>query len=173
MGRFDPYERWRMNTEADRRISRWLERFALRVTYWTGSSWAFAIASVMVVAWLVTGQMFHYSDTWQLVMNTISSVVTFLMVFLIQRSQNKDTMAMQIKLDELIASKGGADNRLISVEALSEEQVRALHERYQELAERVMREGRERACIRTAESALKAVESESLSPDHVAGGLKL
>jgi len=82
----------------------------------------------------VTGPIFRYSDTWQLVMNTISSIVTFLMVFLIQRSQNKDTLAMQVKLNEIVAALKGASNRLINVEDLSEDQVRDLHHRYQELA---------------------------------------
>ena len=90
----------------------------------------------MTVAWLISGPFFRYSDTWQLVMNTISSIVTFLMVFLIQRSQNKDTMAMHLKLNEIIAAVQGASNRLINVENLSEDEVRKLHERYEKLANR-------------------------------------
>jgi low affinity Fe/Cu permease len=95
------------------------------------------LASLLVVAWLVTGPIFGFTDTWQLVMNTLSSIVTFLMVFLIQRSQNKDALAMQIKLNELLASMRGASNRLIDVEDLSEAEVRALHDRYQELAQKL------------------------------------
>jgi low affinity Fe/Cu permease len=92
--------------------------------------------------WLVGGPVFRYSDTWQLVMNTISSIVTFLMVFLIQRSQTKDTLAMQIKLNEIVAALKGASNRLINVEELSEEEVRDLHRRYQELARAARQDGR-------------------------------
>lgn len=112
-----------------------LEKLAYRVTLWTGSSWAFSVALLLTLLWLISGPVFQFTDTWQLVMNTVSSIVTFLMVFLLQRSQNKDNLAMQIKLDELIASQRGASNRLINVEELSEQEVRALHQRYQRLAE--------------------------------------
>jgi low affinity Fe/Cu permease len=117
-------------------VNRTLEKFAFETTFWCGSSWAFLLAGVLVVTWLVTGPFFHFTDTWQLVMNTISSVVTFLMVFVLQRSQNKEALAMQVKLDELIAAAKGASNRLISIEDLSEQEVRALHDRFQKIAER-------------------------------------
>lgn len=120
-------------------LNRALETFAHQTTIWTGSSLAFLLASIMVVAWLVTGPLFGYSNAWQLVMNTISSIVTFLMVFLIQRSQNKDSMAVQVKLNELIAATKGASNRLINIEDLTEEELRALHERFSDLAERSQR----------------------------------
>ena len=128
-----------------------LERFAIWVTHWTGSSWAFALATLMTLLWLVSGPFFHYSHTWQLVMNTISSIVTFLMVFLLQRSQNKDSMAMQIKLNELIAAQRGADNRLINLEDLSEEDVQALHERYSRLMQKAERSGQIRSSLNTTE----------------------
>src|SRR5437879_5957772 len=108
----------------------WSERLAHWTTTWVGSSWAFVIATFMTLLWLVSGPLFRFTDTWQLVMNTISSIVTFLMVFLLQRSQNKDTMAMQIKLNEILGALRGASNLLINVENLPEEQVRAIHERY-------------------------------------------
>ena len=117
-------------------INRPLERFAVWTTNWVGSSWAFLIAVVLTVAWLVSGPIFGYSNTWQLVMNTISSIVTFLMVFLLQRSQNKDALAMQVKLNELLAAVKGASNRLINIEDLSEEEVQELHDRYSKLIER-------------------------------------
>jgi low affinity Fe/Cu permease len=117
-------------------VNRALERFAFITTLWCGSSWAFLLAAILVLAWLISGPFFHFTDTWQLVMNTISSIVTFLMVFLLQRSQNKESLAMQVKLDELIAAMKGASNRLISVEDLSEQEVRALHERFAKIAER-------------------------------------
>jgi low affinity Fe/Cu permease len=114
-------------------ISKALEHFAVWTTRWVGSSWAFMIAFTVTVIWLVTGPLFGFSDTWQLVMNTVSSIVTFLMVFLLQRSQNKGSLAMQVKLNELLAANRSASNRLINVEDLSEEEVRDLHQRYQQI----------------------------------------
>lgn len=113
-----------------------LERVAHVTTTWVGSSWAFLAAVTLTATWLISGPFFHYSDTWQLVMNTISSIVTFLMVFLLQRSQNKDSLVMQVKLNELLAAVKGASNRLINIEDLSEEEVHDLHERYTRLVER-------------------------------------
>jgi len=112
-----------------------LERFARRATAWTGSSWAFALAALTIVAWAVTGPMFHYSDTWQLVINTGTTIVTFLMVFLIQRAQNKDSVAIHLKLNELVAAVEGASNRLINVEELSEDDVAVLKRYYNKLVE--------------------------------------
>jgi low affinity Fe/Cu permease len=110
------------------------ERFAYWATVWTGSTWAFAVAVGVIAVWLVTGPIFHYSDTWQLIINTGTTIVTFLMVFLIQRSQNKESLAVQLKLNEVIAALEGASNRLINVEDLSENQVVELHQRFIELA---------------------------------------
>jgi low affinity Fe/Cu permease len=111
------------------------ERFASWATRWSGSTTAFILASASIVVWLVTGPMFHWSDTWQLVANTVTTVITFLMVFLIQQAQNKDSLAMQLKLNEVVAAIEGASNRLISVEDLSEEELRTLHTHYAKLAE--------------------------------------
>lgn len=121
--------------------NRSLERFSFQATRWAGSSWAFAVAVAIVLIWLVSGPLFHFSDTWQLVINTGTTIVTFLMVFLIQRSQNKDSQAIQIKLNELVAAVSGASNRLINAEDLSEEEVAALHEHYKRLAELTKRRG--------------------------------
>jgi low affinity Fe/Cu permease len=110
-------------------------RLATRVTDWAGSTTGFLFAAGIVVVWLITGPLFHFSDTWQLVINTGTTIVTFLMVFLIQRSQNKDAMAIQLKLNELVAGLEGASNRLISVEDLSEDELKVLHIHYQRLAE--------------------------------------
>jgi low affinity Fe/Cu permease len=118
-------------------INEWLEQFSRRVTAWSGSSWAFALAMLVIIVWAVTGPIFHYSDTWQLVINTGTTVVTFLMVFLIQRAQNKDALAIQLKLNELLASQQGASNRLINLEDWSEEDIVALHRRFEELEERL------------------------------------
>src|SRR5205807_8450564 len=112
-----------------------LERFASWSTRWTGSTTAFILAMAFVIVWLIAGPMFHWSDTWQLVANTVTTVITFMMVFLIQRTQNKDSMAMQLKLNEVVAAIEGASNRLISVEDLSEEELRTLHKHYSTLAE--------------------------------------
>ena len=112
-----------------------LERISGRVTAWTGSTAAFACAIGVVVVWAVTGPLFGFSNTWQLVINTGTTIVTFLMVFLIQRSQNKEAMAVQLKLNELVAAMQGASNRLVNVEDLTEEELRTLHEHYVTLAQ--------------------------------------
>ncbi len=106
---------------------RWgLEAFARRVTEWAGTSWAFASAITVVVVWAVSGPYYHFSDTWQLVINTGTTIITFLMVFLIQRSQNKDSLAIHLKLNEVVAALEGASNRLISIEDLTEDEIRIL-----------------------------------------------
>lgn len=111
-----------------------LQMFSERVTAWAGSTPAFISGAGIVLAWLVSGPFFGYSNTWQLVINTGTTIVTFLMVFLIQRSQNKDALAIHLKLNELVAAVQGASNRLIDVEALSEEELRTLEQYYGELA---------------------------------------
>jgi low affinity Fe/Cu permease len=111
----------------------WLERLSERVTAWTGSSRGFGTALAVVVAWGITGPLFRFSDTWQLVINTGTTIVTFLMVFLIQRSQNKDALALHLKLNEIVAAVDGASNRLIDVEDLSEPELHTLHEHYRKL----------------------------------------
>src|SRR4051794_26084015 len=116
-------------------IGRYLENFSKLVCRWTGGSSAFAMACGIIVVWLITGPLFGYSDTWQLVINTGTTVVTFLMVFLIQRSQNKESLAVQLKLNELVAAVRGASNRLINVEDLSETDIRALHSHFQTLVD--------------------------------------
>ena len=117
-----------------------LSRLATRVTDWAGSTTGFLFAAGAIVVWLITGPLFHFSDTWQLVINTGTTIVTFLMVFLIQRSQNKEALAQQLKLNELVAGLEGASNRLISIEDLSEEELKVLHIHYQRLAEMAKRE---------------------------------
>jgi len=115
-------------------FERVLENVARKVTNWTGSTSAFALSVSVVLIWLLTGPLFHYSDTWQLVINTGTTIITFLMVFLIQRSQNKDSLALHLKLNELVAAMTGASNRLIDVESLSERDLHALHTHYETLA---------------------------------------
>lgn len=117
-----------------------LSHFASAATTWTGSTPAFVTAALIIVLWVVTGPLFHYSDTWQLVINTSTTIVTFLMVFLIQRAQNRDAMAVQLKLSEIVAALEGASNRLIAVEDLSEEELKVLRIHYQRLAEMAKRD---------------------------------
>jgi low affinity Fe/Cu permease len=100
-----------------------------------GSYWAFLIAFLIVVAWAMTGPLFQYSDTWQLVINTGTTIVTFLMVFLIQNTQNRDARAMHLKLDELIASVKNAHNEMIDIEHLSDEELERIATRYKQLRE--------------------------------------
>ena len=115
----------------------WLETLARQTTLRAGSSLAFGLALTLVLVWLITGPFFGFSDTWQLVINTGTTILTFLMVFLIQRAQNKDSQAIQLKLNEIVAAIDGASNHLINVEDLGEEEVGILHRHYQKLAELV------------------------------------
>jgi low affinity Fe/Cu permease len=112
-----------------------LERVARAITEWTGSSSAFGLAVSIVVVWAALGPVFGYSDTWQLVINTGTTIVTFLMVFLIQRGQNIESRAIQLKLNEIIAAVYGASNRLIDVESLSERDIETLHRHYRALVD--------------------------------------
>ena len=114
---------------------KWFETFALKATKATGSNYAFIIASSTIIIWLVTGPIFDYSDTWQLIINTGTTIVTFLMVFLIQKTQNKDGIAIQVKLNELVAASEQASNRIINIEDLSEEELEWLEKYYRKLAE--------------------------------------
>src|SRR4029079_11391380 len=102
-------------------LSQFLERFSRRATEATGTSTAFILALLVIIIWLISGPLFGFSDTWQLVINTGTTIVTFLMVFLIQRSQNKDALAIHLKLNEIVAALEGASNRLIDVEDLTED----------------------------------------------------
>lgn len=111
----------------------WFERSSQRVTHATGRPWAFLIALSVIIVWAVTGPLFGFGNTWQLVINTGTTIITFLMVFLIQQTQNKDTKAMELKLNELVAATKGASNRLIDVEELSEEELDILQGYYREL----------------------------------------
>ena len=106
------------------------EKMATKVIAVTGSPWAFFVALGVIIVWAVSGPLFDYSDTWQLVINTGTTIITFLMVFIIQKSQNKDSKSVQLKLNELIAANKSASNRLIDVENLSEEELDILHKYY-------------------------------------------
>jgi low affinity Fe/Cu permease len=115
-------------------LSRTLESASETVTAWTGSSAGIGTAALIILIWALSGPLFGYSDTWQLVINTGTTIVTFLMVFLIQRSQNKESLAIQLKLNELVAALQGASNRLIDVEGLTEDELQLLRKHYRTLA---------------------------------------
>ena len=101
-----------------------------RASQWTGSSTAFWLAVLMILVWLISGPFFVFSDTWQLVINTTTTIITFLMVFLIQRAQNKDSLAIHLKLNELVAAINGASNRLINIENRTESEIKTFHAHY-------------------------------------------
>jgi low affinity Fe/Cu permease len=111
------------------------EHISTKITNWTGSPVAFGVASLVIIIWVITGPIFNYSDTWQLVINTGTTIITFLMVFLIQKSQNKDSKAIQLKLNELIAASRHASNRMVDIEDLTESELDVLHKYYEKLAE--------------------------------------
>ena len=107
--------------------------FARKTSNILGSAWAFVVALLIIVVWAVTGPTFHYSDTWQLIINTGTTIVTFLMVFLIQNTQNRDAKAVHLKLDELIRALGPARNKLVDLEKLSDDELKALESEFEKL----------------------------------------
>lgn len=111
------------------------EKISTKITTWTGSPVAFGVAFFIVLAWVISGPIFNYSDTWQLVINTGTTIITFLMVFLIQKSQNKDSKAIQLKLNELIAASRHASNRMVDIEDLTESELDVLHKYYQKISD--------------------------------------
>jgi low affinity Fe/Cu permease len=122
------------------RAASFFEKFAVSVTKATGSTTAFILAFIVVVVWAVSGPFFHYSENWQLVINTGTTIITFLMVFLIQKGQNKDSMAIQLKLNELVAAHEFASNRLVNVENLSEEDLKVIQKYYDSLSKMTKKE---------------------------------
>jgi len=107
--------------------------FAHRTSQLVGSSWAFMLAVLIIIAWAITGPVFHYSDTWQLVINTGTTIITFLMVFLIQNTQNRDAKAIQLKLDELLRGVKGARTGLVNLEQLSDDDLEHLQKEFERL----------------------------------------
>src|SRR5687767_1492143 len=114
-------------------MNEFFRKFAHKIADAIGTPVAFGAAALIIVVWAVTGPLFNFSDTWQLVINTGTTIVTFLMVFLIQRTQNKDALAIHLKLNEIVAALEGASNRLIDVEDLTEEEIETLHKHYRRL----------------------------------------
>nr|WP_294861919.1 low affinity iron permease family protein [uncultured Fluviicola sp.] len=111
------------------------EKFASKASKAVGSSYAFTTALIIVIVWAVSGPFFDFSETWQLVINTGTTIITFLMVFLIQKSQNKDSLAIQLKLNELVASNNKSSNRLVDIESMTEEEMLIVQKYYQKLSE--------------------------------------
>ena len=124
-----------MKTSENKKNKNFFERFSAAVTKATGSTAAFSLAFLVVLVWACTGPLFHYSETWQLVINTGTTIITFLMVFLIQKSQNKDSLAIQLKLNELVAAHEFASNRLVNVEDMTEEELKIIQKYYCKLSE--------------------------------------
>jgi low affinity Fe/Cu permease len=137
------------------RIRDSFRRFARKSSEVLGTAWAFIGALIIIAVWGLTGPMFHFSDTWQLIINTGTTIVTFLMVFLIQNTQNRDAKAMHLKLDELIRAVEGARNRLVDLEALSDEELKKLEEQFKDLRARAQR--------------LPEVEVEKVEPSSASG----
>lgn len=118
--------------------------FSAIASNWLGSKWAFSGALLVIVAWAATGPLFRYSDTWQLVINTGTTIVTFLMVFLIQNTQNRDAQAINLKLDELILSISEASNQMMDIEHLSDDELKSIQERYERIREECRKRNRGR-----------------------------
>lgn len=129
-----------MKKSGSSKFSKVFDKFSGIVTRATGSPTAFISAFAIIIVWVITGPVFQFSDTWQLVINTGTTIITFLMVFVIQQSQNKDTMAIQLKLNELIAANKNASNRLIDIEDLTEDELRVLKKFYIRLSELAQKE---------------------------------
>jgi low affinity Fe/Cu permease len=121
------------------RNRKWFTRFAERSACWAGGAAAFVAALVIVVVWAITGPFFGFSDTWQLVINTGTTIVTFLMVFLIQNTQNRDIRAVHLKLDELIRATRGAHTVLLELEALDDHEIEAIRQKYAAIADKARR----------------------------------
>lgn len=154
-----------MNTEKTIKPS-FSERFAVSVTKITGSTGAFLDALFAVIIWAATGPVFHYSENWQLVINTGTTIVTFLMVFLIQKAQNKDSLAIQLKLNELVAAHAFASNRLVNVENLSEEELKVIQKYYATLSNLTKQE----ESLRKSHSIDEAYDQDELKKnieDHI------
>jgi low affinity Fe/Cu permease len=127
--------------------------FARRSSSILGSAWAFAAALLVIVIWLVTGPVFHFSDTWQLIINTATTIITFLMVFLIQNTQNRDAKAVHLKLDELIRAVKDARNELVDLEELSDEELQKLEQQFRNMRQRAENDGSPSRHVDPAETA--------------------
>ncbi|MDF2430756.1 MAG: hypothetical protein JWP44_387 [Mucilaginibacter sp.] len=145
------------------------EKVSNTITTYSGSSIVFMMAIGLIVLWGVTGPIFHYSNTWLLIVNTGTSIITFLMVFLIQKAQNKEAIAVQLKLNELIAANNSASNRLLNIQDLSEAELNTLYEHYRALVE-LTQKAKSNTQSHSVEDAIEAAE-ETIKEDLVKDGL--
>ncbi len=145
-----------MSTQSTENISGF-ERFSNAITTYSSSSPVFITAVGLILLWVVTGPIFHFSNTWLLVVNTGTSIITFLMVFLIQKAQNKESIAVQLKLNELIAANNQASNRLLNIQDLSEDQLNTLYEHYRTLVE-LTQKARSNTKSHSVEDAIEITE---------------
>jgi low affinity Fe/Cu permease len=144
----------------------WHAKFAKAAARWTGNASCFGLAALIVVTWLVSGPFFGFSDTWQLIINTGTTIVTFLMVFLIQNTQNRDTEAMQIKIDELIRATRRAENAVLDLEELDQEALDRLRDRYEELARQAREHGESRRHDSAGREPPRVEEGKAKSTTH-------
>jgi low affinity Fe/Cu permease len=152
-------------------LAAWFAQYAQLTAQWTGQPAAFLLALSVIVVWVVSGPIFNYSDTWQLVINTSTTIVTFLMVFLIQNTQNRDMMAVQLKLSELVLAMKGAENRFAAIEDLSDEELEELHNECRARAEMTLnhlqtRHGRHRRGNSKARVVVHHVKSHRRTTHH-------
>jgi low affinity Fe/Cu permease len=131
-------------------------RFANKASDLTGSSWAFLLAVGVIGVWAISGPLFGFSDTWQLIINTATTIITFLMVFLIQNTQNRDAKAMHLKLDELIRALKGARDQLVDLEDLSDEELKKLEEQFQRMRKQAENNGKHARHVEPGKSAERA-----------------
>jgi len=136
--------------------------FANRSSLVLGSAWAFAIAILIIVVWGITGPMFDFSNTWQLIINTGTTIVTFLMVFLIQNTQNRDAKAAHLKLDEIIRALKGARNQLIDLEKLSDQDITSLEKQFERVRKKAERNGNNPSGMRPANRAERASKAKGI-----------
>ncbi len=147
-----------MANQANENISGF-EKVSNTITTYSGSTPVFLAAVGLLLIWGVSGPVFHYSNTWLLIVNTGTSIITFLMVFLIQKSQNKESIAVQLKLNELIAANNSASNRLLNIQDLSEDELQILYEHYRTLVE-LTQKARSNTKSHSVEDAIVIAESE-------------
>ena len=140
----------------------WFERFTSKAIKLTGSSGAFITACFLIVIWILSGPLFHYSEFWRHALHIVTTIITFLMVFLIQKNKNKDALAIQIKLNELVAANNDASNRIVSIEDLSEKELERLNKYYSTLAELTKRERNLNTSLSIEDTSIINDEKESI-----------
>jgi low affinity Fe/Cu permease len=145
-------------------MNEFFRKFASRTAAFVGSSWTFMLAVLMILIWALTGPMFHFSDTWQLVINTSTTIITFLMVFLIQNTQNRDAKGLHLKMDELIKATKGARNKMIDLDSLTDEQLKDLEEDYKRICKSPERPVQKRANAAAARAVHEALNEREIEP---------